>query len=745
MQAREPSEEAGEGKARPDSRASDTVLLAPGSRPKAANGFGSRRESGSAGPSSLDLLERIGSGSMGEVLLGRDRILWRKVAYKRLHSELRCDPDMVQRLLAEAQITAQLDHPNVVPLHTLELEDHQPAGYVMKLVEGKTLAELIDEASAMANAEAPLPSSLRRATLIEHFLKVCDAMAFAHAKGVIHRDLKPANIMVGRFGEVHIMDWGIACSFDHSAYQPDGSETPVRYVCSRGGTTVDAPAWGSLIGTPRYMSPEQARGEINRLDPRSDLYSLGLILFELVCLKPAYGGSDRERLLERVRGAQRSVISAPSKRLPVPYELKAVIAKATAAEPTDRYADVSALARDLRGFLRGESISAVRDSLVRKVLRWIGHHRQAAFNLFMITLLLAALTMGGMWHRHMEVMAELQQRQAQMMHYLDVAASQAQGIEQHFQFIFGLLEGLAAGAELALEHGRPVNSVIYQNEDFVDPATAPPDLAVSRLFTGMPSGLPISVAHPGVFLPSGELPPETDADVRKLLALASLLRRIFLEADGQPPVPGDHDRLRDALHAGGMPINWAAVALRTGPMIYYPGHGGFASDYDPRKRPWYRAAMLAGGSKVCVEPYLSAIPETLIISCGAALHSDAGESIGVAVLDLPLAERVAELLITPDLPLIRGLLVDEEGRILMQASPGKEHTRFIASEPLHAYEDDRLVAAVQAGRSGVLERLSDGRQIWVIYIALPELEWTYIAELDPRPNHPVAAIQHPSY
>jgi serine/threonine-protein kinase len=676
----------------------------------------------------FDLLGQIGAGSMGEVLLAKDQDLRRKVAYKRLRAELTTQPELAQRFLAEAQITAQLDHPNVVPLYSLEHEEAHGLGYVMKLVRGKTLAALIKEARSAVEAGQPPSARAQRETLLDHFLKVCDAIAFAHARGVIHRDLKPANIMVGRFNEVYVMDWGIARVLDIPEVLLEGREESVHSAAGVGAHTT---RWGTLLGTPRYMSPEQARGEIDRLDRRSDLYSLGLMLYELVCLRPAFSAPDVSSLMERVRRGQRARIAAPTRSLKIASELAAIIDKATRVAPDDRYPDVSAFAHDLRNYLRGEAVSAMRDNALHRALRWIGHHREEALNLFLATLLIGLVVIGTLWYRHEVTLQRVAERRALISSYLGLASRRAQGITHYFLSLQGLLEGLSVGAERALGYDLPGTRKYYTNGDFAERAGAPPDTRPIARYRGATGEvLDVSTDFPVVVFPGGKkMGSGVERKVRQLLPLNDLFWRIFLEAHGERDVPASGEKVRAVLEQKALVIDWAAVALKDGAMIAYPGFGGFGSDYEPTTRPWYQQAVAAEGNKVCGEPYLGKVRRVRFVPCSVALYTDAGDFLGVATLELPLADGVRKLLLAPDLPVVRALLLNARGEILVQASPSGGDGADAAMTQLVVYPHERVVEACEKGLSGLQELVDAGRKLWVIHLYLPDLRWTYVAEL----------------
>ncbi|MCB9765819.1 MAG: protein kinase [Alphaproteobacteria bacterium] len=309
----------------------------------------------------------LGRGGVGEVRLVFDTRLRREVA-KKLLATTTPTPEARARFLAEAQVTGQLDHPNIIPIYDAGFDDRGHAWFTMKRVRGRSLEEHLAEARARAAAGAPRDT----AGLVDDLailVKVCDAVAFAHDRGVIHRDLKPANVMVGRFGEVLVMDWGLARVLDIA---PD--EAPVESALDDAERTRQ----GRIAGTPMWMAPEQARGDIDAISTRTDVYSLGALLFALLTLHPPVTGSVDE-VLHRVR---EGALPTPSERvrgLPyppeVPPELEAVVARAMALHPIDRYPSVGAFADDVRAWLEGRPLAALEYSSRDLLRMWVRRNR----------------------------------------------------------------------------------------------------------------------------------------------------------------------------------------------------------------------------------------------------------------------------------------------------------------------------------------------------------------------------------
>ena len=311
----------------------------------------------------------IAVGGMGRILKGRDTDLGRDLAVKVLLDKHREKPEVVQRFVEEAQIGGQLQHPGIAPVYELgRFEDHSPF-FTMKLVKGKTLSELLDERS---NLDA------ERAKFIGIYEQICQAMAYAHSRGVIHRDLKPANIMVGAFGEVQVMDWGLAkvlrsggVADETKAANRHTNLSVIETIRSGGSETFDDAASvgshtraGSVMGTPAYMPPEQALGETEMLDERADVFGLGAILCEILTGRPPY---VHERSAEILRMATRGKLKDCLRELDecgAERELIAFAKNCLELEPGDRPRNAEVLAKKVSTYLESVELR-LRESEVQ--------------------------------------------------------------------------------------------------------------------------------------------------------------------------------------------------------------------------------------------------------------------------------------------------------------------------------------------------------------------------------------------
>ncbi|NRA40080.1 MAG: serine/threonine protein kinase, partial [Planctomycetes bacterium] len=366
--------------------------------------------------------DEIARGGMGAILKSRDINLGRNVAMKVVINK-KLSHIQKLRFVEEAQITGQLEHPNIVPVHELGIDENGSVFYTMKLVRGKTLKDIL---RLLAKGDAAALKQYPLDTLIHILIQVCDALAYAHDKAVVHRDLKPENIMIGDFGEVQVMDWGLA-KIIHAPQENDvllneadeyhdeetpenNSEISGKIATIRDEGNIDVTLEGRVVGTPQFMSPEQAEGRIADVAPTTDVYALGAMFYQILTLRPPVVGKNVDELLDKVAsgdiavptdynsnsigrsGQVASVQSRKQRRAAggdeaqniqlkhcpnnkIPQSLSAVCMKAMSRKQGERYQKVSEFQEELRSYRMGFATDAEEATNLRQILLFVTRHK----------------------------------------------------------------------------------------------------------------------------------------------------------------------------------------------------------------------------------------------------------------------------------------------------------------------------------------------------------------------------------
>ena len=292
-----------------------------------------------------EILSEISTGGMGKVFLANDKTVDRKVALKILHEDLQKDPEARKRFIEEAKITGKLEHSNIVPVHSLGLNEEEKLYFTMKYVDGDSLLKVI---SQLTKGNEDYRRHYTEFMLLSIFRKVCDAVSYAHSKSVLHRDIKPENIMVSDYGEVLLMDWGIAKFVGQEGMKGMTQMIDLNHLQTRDDI---------IKGSPAYMSPEQAEGPTGEFDVRSDIFLLGATLYHMLTLKAPYYNDDYDAM---IKSAANNDFRDPAKVNPdveLSDELCDIICKAMARNKKDRYQTVEKLAAAIDDYMSGLTIS----------------------------------------------------------------------------------------------------------------------------------------------------------------------------------------------------------------------------------------------------------------------------------------------------------------------------------------------------------------------------------------------------
>jgi serine/threonine-protein kinase len=720
---------------RTESQDAPTVAEGSGTKPPVSGGTAplvDRTATGKSAdaPNHVRLHEVIGAGGMGEVYTAEQLDLGRKVAFKRLFPG--ATARQRERFAREARLTAQLDHPHIVPVHLLETtRDGLPSGYAMKLVEGKTLRALLTEAAELVEAGKPLDAEHALPTMLEHFLKICDAVAFSHSRGVLHRDLKPPNVMIGNFGEVYVMDWGVARGLRDK--EEERYSLVERTIPPPGMPGAELTQAGEVVGSASYMSPEQAEGRNDELDARTDQYSLGLILFEILTLRKAITGESNAEVVLAASQGQKNPLEPVSRSLEIPPELRAIVEKATAYLPAHRYASVAELADDVRRYLQGDAVLALPEGPVARLLRWMSKHRRATLLAVLAVVALSAVVAGVSLYQRTASELALRRRGDRITTFYGETSRQAHAIDRELQSMELALEGLRHAAIWALAGPEPPSSQaqLFFADDFADATRRPGDFTKDTAYRW-----PVSVEHPVVGLAPGTDKAALLPKIRRLAPLRLHFQTMFTEAAGHATEPvSDAERRRLLLGRKGT-IDYAYVDLAEGVHFVYPGIDALPPGYDVRTSSFYKISERKHGKR-WGSPYVDATTDPegddLVLPCTEGLWSREGEFLGVVGVEITVTKLVETSLALPGRDTIRTSLLDAEGRKVVDSFDAGRRFRVEGKDEflkLAEFDVPEVVRAVRAREEGVREIVKDGRHELVAFSRLEVLGWYYVVEVD---------------
>jgi eukaryotic-like serine/threonine-protein kinase len=407
-----------------------------------------------------------GHGAIGQVMVAMDLHIGREVAVKELlgdqggwgssgsgRAPSRASSAAAQRFLREARITGQLEHPGIVPVHEIGKRPDGVLYYTMKLVRGQTLADKLKELRGPGEGSAAAGGLSARLKYLPHFLDLCQSMAYAHSKGVIHRDLKPANVMVGEFGETVVLDWGLAKVRGLEDVRVVDLEENLRLIKeATAGDTVQ----GRPIGTPAYMSPEQADGDVPNIDERSDVWSLGAILYEVLTGHPPFTGHTAYEVMGKVLREPLTPVGEAEPHAPA--ELGAIAEKCLRKDRAARYAHAGELAADVHHFQSGGLVSAYEYSMAALARRWVQKRWPVVATAVLALVALVAL---GAWsYLNIRAQKDRAERREQEARINLAAADDQMGLQAEKKQLWADAR-LYYAESLTLHDGEPARSGYY--------------------------------------------------------------------------------------------------------------------------------------------------------------------------------------------------------------------------------------------------------------------------------------------
>jgi len=674
--------------------------------------------------------EELGAGGQARLFRGFDRHLLRRAAVKSLRDEQCLVPELREKFISEAMITAQLDHPAIVPVYSIHRDRENHLHLAMKLVNGRPFQKYLGDLVRHYDRDGFSAREEQRslAYRLEVFLAVCDALEHAHNRNIMHCDLKPENIMIGESHEAYLMDWGLARRIEESDASGESWHAP----------TV-------ITGTPRFLAPEALRGE--RCDRRADIYAMGLILYEITTLQYAYGstGGDPHETVARIRRGEMRPVTHRYK-YPIPVDLRKIILKAAAWDKNKRYNSMEEFSNDLRHFIRGEEVSANPDSSFGKLARWAYRHRRLVL-VFVLTAVALGAT-GVAFSLYDRIQADrIAAEEAEYRHHrrrelsrlLGSALGASRSLDRQISKMEYELRAVATeamlllNAKLTMEDEPPIYSLVELHDTLKRPAS----VVDSPGF-----GFTVDMDHIAYHLSPGSAPKDYPDRVRRLTLLQPMLMRAVVESGNDAVLSEENmEKLRERALQRGVPLVSLYFGFHDGLFVTYPGELGIDGGgvYDHRKRPWYLSRVNNPKTKALVwgSPYLS-VNDKLVLTCTLPMIDTRGRNHGIAAADVSLPRMIEELREegNKESALLAKSLVDAEGNIVVDLGENfLRNTRNnykVVNGKLEflRYPDQELLKQIRLSRAGYVVRREGGREVVYVFAGMFSVPWIYIEKLD---------------
>ena len=679
----------------------------------------------SAPLSSLDskyfVLEQFAKGGHATVSIARDKNLRRIVAVKSLKDESKTHEELVESFVSEAKVTAQLDHPAIIPIYGLTCDGENGVHLVMKLVNGRTLRDYLRNIALNYRIKGikTFDEMVMLRKRLEIFLRVCDAIAYAHNRNIMHCDLKPENIMIGEYMEVYVMDWGLAKMIPKENEKP-GDDSKIS-------------------GTPRYFPPEALRGE--RCDARADIFTLGLILQEVVTLQFAVKGKDEKEYMDRIiNGELQPVEHLFNWRLD--RALKAIIRKATAYRMEDRYQTASELAEDLRRYMGGLSVSAYPDDFLMRTARFFYRHRKGFTAVTMAVLFGLASVTAYSIHRQLTTSKAMDLQRQAMNYIYNRTATVANHIDTKALHIQEQLSALSRIAAYLISYNN-----ISTDAD-LEKRFRPPMAQIGKTELGMfysPYYKRMIALDYGIYTTAPNADPAMCARfMRKVSPVLTKMKNIVLGSrSGYGFLKQDYEKKKAEYLYQGFPIRSVFIGSRCGVKLLYPWRGNYSRNIDPRQRDWYKNAV----NKNAVfwgKPYMDLDSVSgLSIPCSVPIYNLDGEFCGVAGLDVSLNRATAAILSLGNVGnyVIEKAVINRDGETIFSSlseyynktfDPARYHQNARFKTPLFRSKRIRNQILKQDKDFGTFIVEERGREVIYSFAYLDVVDMFYVVSADYR-------------
>jgi eukaryotic-like serine/threonine-protein kinase len=655
-----------------------------------------------------ELNDTFDEGGQGIISTAQDKFLNREVAVKSLKKKF-LKSSVRRSFLHEAKLTAQLDHPSIIPIYSLNSEDEEGLCFSMKKINGVTFDQYFRRVEQIYEKQGLdlRHEKVSLVTRLEHFLKVCEAVHYAHSKNVIHRDLKPDNIMIGEYREVYVMDWGIAYCSDEAGEAQDDQQNVT--VC----------------GTPGYIDPQM----LNGIEPtaQTDIYSLGMILHEVSTLKVGFQGKNINKLFHQAACGDFEVISHSYPKMKIDADLKAIIEKARSPHLEDRYASVLELSNDLRHYLQNEEVSSRPDNLQRKFIRWAQNNPHFIMTAVLITILFFASTTIHSLYQQNEIIKEAKHREGKFADLQGHVAKNAHIINNQMIKIEHLMVQLAE----KLMRGKSAHASgakLYSSKDYDLEESEPEGTRYSKIF-----GKKVSVKTPVYKLAPGVSLSESQSKLENLFSFQADFLSVMLKSEiNKTAFLHDPKSLEQSLLIKPLPIRWVYCGFEDGVFVSYPGKGGYPEEYDHRQRPWYQEAKSVRGLN-WAKPYYDINGLGLVLPCVFTLMDQQNDFQGVLAFDITL-DFITDHWMKQSREMKKGfresVILNGEGEIIISSRLLKENSKDTelnnTALEKKLYRNSAVVHALQKGESKLVRVEEGGIEFVYSICAIPSLKWFYL-------------------